>query len=97
MAATSIENLRPAKATFDPSLWGDTFSAFSLDDKVQETYAEAIEELKKEAKKMLMAAKSSKLLILIDTIERLGLAYHFEKEIQEKLQEIYDELHANNY
>ncbi|PIN23179.1 (+)-gamma-cadinene synthase [Handroanthus impetiginosus] len=97
MAATSIEDLRQAKATFDPSLWGDTFSSFSLDDKVQETYADAIDELKKEAKKMLMAAKSSKLLILIDTIERLGLAYHFEKEIQEKLQEIYDEFHANNY
>ncbi|PIN00288.1 Gamma-curcumene synthase [Handroanthus impetiginosus] len=64
---------------------------------VQETYAEAIEELKKEAKKMSMAAKSGKLLILIDSIERLGLAYHFEKEIQGKLQEIYDEFQANNY
>ncbi|KAK6161727.1 hypothetical protein DH2020_005108 [Rehmannia glutinosa] len=37
-----------------------------------------------------MAATSSELIKLIDTIERLGLAYHFESEIEEKLEQIYN-------
>lgn len=53
-------------------------------------YAEAIEALKKEAKIMLMAATSDKLIILIDTLERLGLAHHFDTDIGEKLEEMYN-------
>ncbi|KAK6138514.1 hypothetical protein DH2020_027743 [Rehmannia glutinosa] len=71
-------------------LWADTFSNFSLDNKAQETYAEAIEVLKKEVRNMLMAATSIELIKLIDTVERLGLAYHFETEIEEKLEQIYN-------
>lgn len=36
-----------------------------------------------------MAASSSQLLILIDKLERLGLAYHFEREIENKLERVY--------
>lgn len=40
---------------------------------------------------MLMAATSTKLLILVDKLERLGLAYHFETEIEDKLKRVYEE------
>ena len=49
-----------------------------------------MEALKKEIGNMLKAAESTKLLTLIDKIERLGVAYHFEKEIEEKLKLIYE-------
>ncbi|KAH6831339.1 hypothetical protein C2S53_010992 [Perilla frutescens var. hirtella] len=40
---------------------------------------------------MLMAAAMPlEQMILIDTLERLGLAYHFETEIEHKLREIYN-------
>lgn len=34
---------------------------------------------------------SKEILIFIDMIERLGCGYHFEEEIQSKLQEVYNE------
>ncbi|KAI3470008.1 hypothetical protein Pfo_026671 [Paulownia fortunei] len=88
--STCPRDVRPPVASFSPSMWGDIFSTSSLDDQVQETYAEAIEALKKEARSKLMAATSGKLIILVDTLERLGLAYHFETEIVEKVEEIYN-------
>ncbi|KAH6770146.1 hypothetical protein C2S52_014949 [Perilla frutescens var. hirtella] len=52
-----------------------------------------MEVLKKEARSMLMAATSTKLMIiLIDKLERLGLAYHFESEIENKLKQVYDSI-----
>ncbi|KAH6809077.1 hypothetical protein C2S51_026860 [Perilla frutescens var. frutescens] len=36
-----------------------------------------------------MAATSTKLMILIDKLERFGLAYHFETEIEAKLKQVY--------
>ncbi|KAH6775824.1 hypothetical protein C2S52_013385 [Perilla frutescens var. hirtella] len=37
-----------------------------------------------------MAATSTKLMVLADTIERLGLAYHFESKIDEKLEQVFN-------
>ncbi|KAH6816226.1 hypothetical protein C2S51_021046 [Perilla frutescens var. frutescens] len=57
-----------------------------------EKYSKEMEALKKEARRMLLAAASTKLMILIDKFERLGLAYHFETEIENKLKQVYDSI-----
>ncbi|KAL7105814.1 hypothetical protein ACP275_07G069200 [Erythranthe tilingii] len=90
--STCLRDLRPPVTIFKPSMWGHTFASFSLDHQVQETYEKTIEAIKKEVRSILMAKTSSKpILILVDTLVRLGLAYHFETEIEEKLEQIYKE------
>ncbi|KAH6785025.1 hypothetical protein C2S51_037480 [Perilla frutescens var. frutescens] len=89
---SNVRNLRPPIVTYKPSMWGDIFSTFTFDDQVQEKYSKEMEALKKEARSVLMAAASTKLMILIDKFERLGLAYHFDTEIENKLKQVYDSI-----
>ncbi|KAH0745388.1 hypothetical protein KY285_007045 [Solanum tuberosum] len=87
------EIVRPV-ANFSPSLWGDRFLYFSIDNHVAQKYAQEIEALKEETRSMLLAINGRKLaetLNLIDVVQRLGIAYHFEKEIDEILDRIYNE------
>ena len=51
-----------------------------------------VEDLKEEVKRELMVAagKPSQHLNFIDAVQRLGMAYHFEEEIEEALGHIYD-------
>nr|QBP05430.1 cedrol synthase [Leucosceptrum canum] len=86
-----LRDVRPPVTIHPPCIWGDKLSTFSMDDQVQNKYAEGIEALKDEARSKLMGATSTKLMILVDSLERLGLAYHFETQIEEKLQEMYKE------
>ncbi|KAL0297920.1 UNVERIFIED_CONTAM: Gamma-cadinene synthase [Sesamum calycinum] len=82
------KDVRPPITSYSPSMWGDAFTSFSLDDKVQEKYAESIQELKHQVRSMLMSEGSTTIerLILVDTIERLGVGYHFEQEIEDQLE-----------
>ncbi|XP_077219918.1 beta-cubebene synthase-like isoform X2 [Tasmannia lanceolata] len=54
-------------------------------------WTKRIEELKEEVKRMLRSAKGSQQEIdLIDVLQRLGVAYHFEMEINEALHQLYE-------
>nr|BAR94037.1 5-epi-aristolochene synthase [Nicotiana benthamiana] len=97
MASAAVANyeeeiVRPV-ADFSPSLWGDQFLSFSIDNQVAETYAKEIEALKEQTRNMLLATgrKLADTLNLIDIIERLGISYHFEKEIDDLLDHIFNQ------
>ncbi|TYI58065.1 hypothetical protein E1A91_D11G326800v1 [Gossypium mustelinum] len=92
---TSKENRH--LSNFKASFWGDVFlsspSQMEMDAGTQHEY----EELKQEVRRILVANmdKSSQKLDIIDAVQRLGVAYHFEKEIEEALQIIYHH-HCNH-
>ncbi|KAH7858258.1 hypothetical protein Vadar_021788 [Vaccinium darrowii] len=83
------ETVRPL-ANFLSCLWGDRFSSFTLDPQLHEKYSKEVEVLKEEVKDMLIAAgKPAKKMVLIDTLERLGVSYLFAKEIEELLERMF--------
>ncbi|CAA2966126.1 vetispiradiene synthase 2-like [Olea europaea subsp. europaea] len=81
------EIVRPV-ANFSPSLWGEQFINFAFDAELAEKYAKEIEGLKNEVRSMLTAPGKDMVetMNLIDTLERLGVSYHFENEIEELLE-----------
>ncbi|XP_039168370.1 (-)-germacrene D synthase isoform X2 [Eucalyptus grandis] len=83
-------------ADYHPSIWGDYFLVYasptnSMELKYVGRAEEQIEGLKGEVRKMLTDAvnKPSQVLPLIDQIERLGIFYHFKREIDEQLEQIH--------
>ncbi|PWA58326.1 germacrene D synthase [Artemisia annua] len=92
MSPKQDEVIRPL-ANFHPSLWGDQFLIY--DEEVQPEVVQIIESLKEEVRKELLIdlddpTKHTDLLKLVDVIQRLGIAYHFEMEIYQALMHIYN-------
>ncbi|KAA3472517.1 putative terpene synthase 2 [Gossypium australe] len=89
---SSMSNENRHLADFVPSFWGDIFLStppgMDMDARTQQEY----EELKQKVRRMLVTNtdKPSQKLHIIDAVKRLGVAYHFEKEIEDALEVIYD-------
>lgn len=89
-------------SNYHPSIWGDHFiNVSSTDMNTNPEVEERIETLKAEVEKLLMSNINAtcktidEIVILIDQLQRLGVAYHFENKINEALQSIYNS-HANS-
>ncbi|KAK9005040.1 hypothetical protein V6N11_042488 [Hibiscus sabdariffa] len=85
-------------ADFHPGIWGDVF--LNCPDKEIDAATELkYEELKEEVRRMLVEHidDCNEKLALIDAVQRLGVNYHFEKEIEDALEAIYhDDGEAGN-
>ncbi|KAK2639398.1 hypothetical protein Ddye_027193 [Dipteronia dyeriana] len=94
IASASTQSVKRHTTAYHPTIWGDHFLKYAshsmpIDAKTQEEY----KELKHEVRRMIISTTSdeiSKKLRLIDAIQRLGVAYHFEREIGDALEAIYN-------
>ncbi|XP_060186156.1 sesquiterpene synthase 9-like, partial [Lycium barbarum] len=80
-------------ANFHPTVWGYHFLTYTSQlTEISTQEKHEIEELKEKVKKMLVETpeNSTQKLVLIDTIQRLGVAYHFDNEIETSMQNIFD-------
>ncbi|CAH1433383.1 unnamed protein product [Lactuca virosa] len=95
---TTTEPVRPL-ANFPPSVWGDRFLSFSLDNTELEGYAKAMEEPKEEVRRLIVnpTMDSNKKLSLIYSVHRLGLTYLFLQEIEAQLDIIFKAFKLQDY
>ncbi|KAJ4825039.1 hypothetical protein Tsubulata_009703, partial [Turnera subulata] len=76
---------------FPNDIWGDHFTSLpSLSDSKFKSDSEQTEVLKEDVKQMLMSCSDSvEKVKLIDTLNRLGVSYHFEEYIEKQLDQIF--------
>ncbi|XP_054810947.1 (-)-germacrene D synthase-like [Prosopis cineraria] len=92
LAITS--DLRRHLADYHPSLWNDYFLQYASESlEVDEEMGKQVETVKEEVRKMLISPMEKPFITkleLIDSIQRLGLSYHFEHEIDGLLHQIHN-------
>nr|ALY05868.1 germacrene A synthase [Taraxacum officinale] len=95
---TTIEPVRPL-ANFPPSVWGDRFLSFSLDNTELEGYAKAMEEPKEVVRRLIVdpTMDSNKKLSLIYSVHRLGLTYMFLQDVEAQLDKLFKEFNLQDY
>ncbi|KAK4285100.1 hypothetical protein QN277_001842 [Acacia crassicarpa] len=83
---------------YHPSLWNDYFLKYASDSlEVDDEMKKTIETLKEEVRKILVSMKEPiKKAEVIESIQCLGLSYHFEPEIDEMLKQIHNGYVENN-
>ncbi|KAL8091203.1 hypothetical protein AgCh_040340 [Apium graveolens] len=78
-------------AEFGPGIWAEKFTSIPRDFELWKAYSEERDALKNEVGSMLLSdgGKWTEKLILINTVERLGVGYHFSEHIENMLAEMH--------
>ncbi|KAK7324636.1 hypothetical protein VNO77_28359 [Canavalia gladiata] len=76
---------------FRPSIWGDVFLQYDSESlEFSDNMKQQVQMLKEEVKKMFLSSSNIlQNLNFIDSLQRLGISYHFQHEIDEVLEQIH--------
>ncbi|KAK7405096.1 hypothetical protein VNO78_06292 [Psophocarpus tetragonolobus] len=86
-------NITRHTATFHPTIWGDYFLSYAPTLVEDDSYPKQIQQLKENVKRKIVSPMDNNFsfkLNFINSIQRLGISYHFEYEIDRVLHQIYN-------
>ncbi|RDX82063.1 (-)-germacrene D synthase, partial [Mucuna pruriens] len=96
----AVSDLRRPCASFASTIWGDTFLQYVSDESMEVNHdvKQQAQILKEELKMMFKSSNQNIMqkLNFIDSVQRLGISYHFQKEIDQALEQIYNKFTKNN-
>ncbi|XP_049373063.1 sesquiterpene synthase 12-like [Solanum verrucosum] len=91
--ATNASSKSRHLANFESTVWGSHFLSYTPQlTEISSQEKLEVEDLKEKVMKMLVETpdNSAQKLVLIDTMQRLGVSYHFDNEIEKSIQNIFD-------
>ncbi|XP_022971751.1 terpene synthase 10-like [Cucurbita maxima] len=91
-AKVSNQNITRRSGNYKPPIWKYEYIQALNSEFKEELYVERFNELKEKIGVLMNQIKDDPLkrLKLIDTLQRLGISYHFENEIKDVLKRIYE-------
>ncbi|KAG4971883.1 hypothetical protein AAZX31_13G268000 [Glycine max] len=97
--AVSDQLKRPC-VSFAPCIWGDTFLEYASQfEGVNDDEKQQAQTLRNEVQTMFQSSIDQNIiqkLNLIDSVQRFGVSYHFQQEINQALEQIHNSFTKNN-